>query len=146
MKNQFILPTIFFFFAISAFASLEGKWHGWAYWKYQGQGPKCTAQMKFSETEEDFSLVSGHLDCDIVAMTIPDRTFQKIDGKLHDSEKEVGSYTENTYEWIERYNERTVIQVSIKVNGTNLDYSELWIQDESTTLYEISGRLFKSQK
>ncbi len=124
-------------------AAVDGRWHGWAYWKYQGEGTKCAAQMIFNEDTKSFSMLYGNLDCDLVVMDVPERKFQKLKGKLLDSGIVVGSYTDNSFEWFERYNERTTIHVSIKVNGTNMDYVEKWIQDESTLLYEITGRLFR---
>jgi len=145
------IKALLFLFVLSftalANASLQGpisgKWRGWAYWKYDGDGPKCVAHMIFAETNENFAMTMGDLDCDIVAMSIPERQFTKENGKLLLNGEAVGLYTESTYEWSERYNERTVINVSIKVNGTNIDYVEHWIQDEEKLLYEITGRLFK---
>ncbi len=124
-------------------ASVDGKWRGWAYWKYDSDGPKCIAHMIFKETTENFSMIMGDLDCDFVAMQIPERHFVKENGKLLLDGEPVGQFTANTFAWSERYNERTVINVSIKVNGTNLDYVEHWIQDDEKLLYDISGRLFK---
>lgn len=142
MKSGLFILIVFGFLN-TANADLGGSWVGWAYWKYMGDGPKCSANLNFEESEETFSLLAGDLDCDIVAMEIPERLFTKKDGELLLDGAPAGKFTENSYEWTERYNERTVINVSIKVNGTNLDYVEHWIQDEDTLLYDISGRLFK---
>lgn len=144
MKINTLLFLIVFSFLSVANASVAGKWRGWAYWKFDGEGPKCIAHMIFQETEKEFALIMGDLDCDIVAMQIPERRFTKENGVLLLDGKPAGKFSENTFEWSERYNERTVINVSVKVNRTNMDYVEHWIEDEDTLLYEITGRLFKS--
>ena len=143
MKMNVFLFLMTFIFSGNLYASIDGNWTGWAYWKHQGEGPKCIAEMRFQENPETFALLAGELECDYVAMSIPERVFTKESGELLMDGKSAGKYTEDTFEWSERYNERTVIFVKIKVNGTNMDYNENWIQDENTLLYEVKGRLFK---
>lgn len=143
MKVNVLLFLLVFSFLGTAQASIDGNWIGWAYWKYQGEGPKCHAQIQFRESETTFALTKGDLDCDIVVMEIPERVFTKENGELLMDGKSAGKYLKNLYTWEERYNERTMINVTIKVDGTNLTYTEIWVQDENTLLYEINGRLFK---
>jgi hypothetical protein len=76
-------------------------------------------------------------------MDIPERIFSKVNDELLLDGSIVGKWAAGHYEWAERYNERTVINISIDVDGSHLDYHEHWIQDETTLLYDISGRLFR---
>lgn len=146
MKFASVLLLIAFSFLSQANASMEGEWNGWAYWKYDGDGPKCTARMNFKESADKFAVLPGMIDCDIVYMEIPSKFFDKKEnGELYSENQLVGKWTENTFEWSERYNERTVINVKIKTNGTSFDYKEQWIEDEKKLLYDVTGRLFKSR-
>lgn len=140
-----ILALLIIGFSLNAHAAIEGNWIGWADWKYQGDGPKCSAHMSFSETADTFTFKTGFLDCDIITVDIPERVFTKINDELFLENSKVGKWNSVHYEWTERYNERTVINVSIDVEGSHLDYKEQWIQDENTLLYDITGRLFKNE-
>lgn len=132
-------------FSINAGAAIEGRWIGWADWSYDGQGTRCSANLAFGETSETFTFQKGFLDCEIVIMDIPERIFTKNNGQLLLEDAVVGKWNTGHYEWTERYNERTVIHVSITIEGSHMDYIEHWIQDENTKLYDIKGRLFREE-
>lgn len=133
-----------------AFAALNGTWTGWAYWRYQGEGPKCFAQMKFSENQANFSLLGGLIDCDVVYMETDKREFKKdangeliLDGQVAGAWSVDGAVS--TYKWEEQYNENTVVHVNMRVEGGHMDYKEQWIESDGSLLYDIEGRLFQGQ-
>lgn len=127
----------------SAFATASGKWTGWVYWTFQGSGPKCLADLTLEETEGRLHRVGGFVDCDIVTMEINEEVLTKAEGKLFIDGKEVGTYSQNSFQWTERYSEEVVIENTITVNGTNMDYHEKWIQADGRELYDLQGRFFK---
>ncbi len=133
-----------------AFAALNGTWTGWAYWRYQGEGPKCFAQMKFSEDPAKFILKGGLIDCDVVYMETDKREFTKdpngeliLDGEVAGAWSVDGAVS--TYKWEEQYNETTVVHVHMRVEGGHMDYKEQWIEADGSLLYDIEGRLFQGQ-
>lgn len=145
-----ILSVLFLFLPNFAFAALNGDWTGWAYWRYQGEGPKCYAQMRFSENQTQFSLLGGVIDCDVVYMTTDARQFTKeangvlmLDGQVAGTWAVDGA--ESMYKWQEQYNENTVVHVDMRVEGGHMDYKEQWIQADNSILYDIDGRLFQGQ-
>lgn len=134
-----------------ALAALNGTWTGWAYWRYQGQGPKCFAQMKFSENQKVFTLLGGLIDCDVVYMTTDKREFTKENnGDLVLDGQVTGQWAVNgavsTYKWKEQYNENTMVYIDMRVEGRHMDYKEQWIQADDSLLYDIEGRLFQGSK
>lgn len=136
---------LLFSFASLAWGSVNGNWQGNVAWKYEGSGPQCFAQLAFRESTSEFSLLAGDLDCQVVDMSIPARNFAKsANGDLSMDGAIVGKWSANSYSWSERYNERTVINVTVDQEAGHLDYHEIWIQDQSVVLYDIAGRLFKS--
>lgn len=144
-----LFTKLFFFstliFSLNAFAGIDGKWIGWVDWKYMGDGTRCSANLAFGETESTFTYQKGFLDCDIIIMDIPERLFNKSGEDLVLENTVAGKWGNGRFEWSERYNERTVIFVSIFVEGSHMDYTEQWIQDENTLLYDLKGRLFRRQ-
>jgi hypothetical protein len=138
-----ILMLAILIFSSASFAAVQGAWIGWTYWKYDGSDTRCSTNLAFTETADNFIFHKGFLDCDIITMEIPERTFAKIGDQLFLDQKIVGKWNPNYFEWTERYNDRTVIHISITVDGSHMDYVEHWIQDENTPLYDLTGRLFK---
>jgi hypothetical protein len=140
--KKFLLILPIFFFLNSAQAYLNGNWIGWAYWRFQGDGPKCAAEIAFSENAKNFSSGAGYIDCTYVVMDIDKKVFTKDDnGNLLMNNQIVGTWSANKYEWMEQYNDKTFIHVRINREGGHMDYLETWY-DEATVLYEIEGRLF----
>lgn len=134
------------FSPLLTFAFLNESWKGTAYWYYQGQGPLCDTQMKFKEDQNNFTLQSGYLDCGVIYMSTPNRSFTKeSNGELSQDGKVVGAW-QNTdevaaYKWQEQYNATTTIHINMTVRNNVMTYQEQWLQSDGSLLYDINGYL-----
>ena len=140
MRSLF-LAAIFLLSTSTAFANT--KWTGWVYWSFQGSGVKCLSNLRVNETETTFHRMGGFFDCDLVTMEVNEQILSKVNNKLLLDGVEVGTYENNTYKWTERYSQEVTIQNTIKINATNMDYHEKWIQADGRDLYNIEGRFFR---
>lgn len=130
----------------TTFANVSGDWTGWAYWTFQGQGPKCDAKISFIDTASEIHRVKGQIDCSVVFTEMPEETLSKKDGKLFLDGEVVGTYTEDSYHWTEKYSENIAINIDVSGFGTHMDYHESWMDlSVNKELYDISARFFKSK-
>ncbi|MEZ0391032.1 MAG: hypothetical protein ACAH59_02375 [Pseudobdellovibrionaceae bacterium] len=151
MQKFFFAALVSFSFfmanAESASANLDGKWTGWGAWNYDGTDIECPAMsLAFSEDAQTLQRIRGFFDCHIVTMEIPDLEFQKEGQKLFLEGSPVGSWSDSDYSWTEVYNEKFIIKVSISVQGQSMTYHEVWKSKEDEILYDIQGRLFRSEE
>jgi hypothetical protein len=134
------------FLSASANASLAGDWTGWGTWTFKGDGVACNPMtMKWVESADQISVVSGLFDCQVVAMHLGETIWKIKDGKLFDETGvEVGTYDGMNFEAdMASPNENTTIHISVKRAANHYDYQEVWF-NQYEKIYIITGRLFTS--
>lgn len=141
--RSFLFTALFLLISSSTFANTTGKWTGWVYWSFQGSGTKCFSDLTLKETESVLHRVGGFFDCDLVTMEVNEQILDKVGNKLFLGEEEVGTFQDGTYQWREKYSSDVMIENTITVKGSNMDYAEKWIQSDGRDLYKIEGRFFK---
>lgn len=143
-KHLFIGAVIVLGTSISQ-AALQGKWMGFGQWNYQGSGTRCDVMtLGFSESHNKLQRLNGSFDCGMVSLDLPAQEFLRDGNNLLIGDQIVGSVDGDRYQWTEQYSETVKVNNVILVEGTHLTYSETWIHKDGSTLYQISGRLFKS--
>ena len=126
---------------------IQGSWIGWASWLVDGQGPDCDASMQFRESEGEFRLLGGYLECGVVALETGPQTFVKVGDELRQDGVTVGRWDPNHYEWRTPYGEEGVmIESKVNLDGSHFDYTEAWRRADGSLLYWIEGRLFRRQQ
>ena len=143
MKRAFLLMAFLVSFIAQAEDSgLQGKWHGKGQWTYQGSGQTCIMGMAFSETDAEFKRVGGHFACDVVDLTSPERAMVKKGDQLLENDKVIGKIQKDFVEFTEPYNEQTNVVTTMRLEGKQMHYQEIWYEKGNRVLYRITGELF----
>jgi hypothetical protein len=141
MKSAFL--TIILFVTGFASADLNGQWIGTADWTFDGSSAHClTSQFNYEESDSILYRKSGFIDCDYVYQEYPDLKFEKRDGELWLENVKIGQYLGDHYQWIEKYSDKVVIEVTADRTGNSMNYLENWIDQDSKSIYQINARLF----
>jgi hypothetical protein len=124
-------------------ADLNGHWIGNADWSYDGSSAHClTTQFSYEESDSILYRKLGVIDCDYVYQEYPELKFEKKSGELWIENVLVGHYSGNHYQWIEKYSDTVLIEVTADRTGNSMNYFENWIGPNSETIYQINARLF----
>jgi hypothetical protein len=144
MFKKLFLSQFVILFSTLSFASLQGQWSGWGTWTFDGSGTSCRdMRLSFDESAGALARSSGHFECDVVALDLPAQSWTKKGPDLLLDGAAIGSVKGDVYQWTEPYNPTVSVRTTITVSGDHLDYQELWIQKDGSTLYDIEGRLFR---
>lgn len=130
-------------FSVSAFANVSGKWKGWVYWSFQGHSTKCFSTLELEETANKLHRKGGAIECDFTRMDILEQIFTKVGPILTSEGTEVGTWSEDYFNWTEKYSDDVTIYNEISVKGNSMDYHEKWLHQSGKEIYDIKGRFFR---
>lgn len=137
-----MLLLIFLFNSSKAFSDISGNWGGWGLWNYQGSGTNCfDVNFQFKENKQELRRTSGKLECYYITMAEEPVTLVKDGQSLIREGVIVGIFDENKYEWFEQYSSEVKIKVTVRRDGTRMEYAEEWVEKGNHILYEIKAHL-----
>lgn len=125
-------------------ADLGGDWLGWGSWSYENSSMECQGmRFIFEENGQELKRNQGQVHCSFLDLEEEALTIEKDGQNLKINGAIVGSYTDTVYQWIEYYNEKSKIKLTLERNAGHIDYTEEWLGKNDTSVYLIKGRLFK---
>lgn len=131
------------FFALPAFASLDGLWIGNGSWSYEGSEVPCQMKLNYRESETELTRLSGDFDCQLVGLVSERQSWKKKDGALMLASAVRGSYTASEWIMSEDYSDTVTVETEIQKQGPKLLYREIWKDEKGTEIYLITGELTK---
>lgn len=125
-------------------AGLQGKWIGWGEWTFDGSGTNCQMQMAFSESATELKRTGGYFDCNVVGLASDPKTWVIQGSDLLEDGAVVGHIKNNFVQVSEAYSDTVHIVTTMKLNGSKMDYEEIWYIHGTEVLYRIIGEFRKN--